>query len=227
MKEYYYIDAASKRQGPVPGESLPACGVTESTYVWSEGMGNQWMKASEVVELKPLFQVSQPTMPYNNPTYPAQQPQRPGAFGAATPGSFGAQQPGAFSAQQPLQPQHPGSFGAQQPQQPASFGAQQPGYNQPPYVNPVQPQQPGMNGYNNMQKPDNYLVWAILVTILCCLIGGIVAIVYASKVDSNWNAGNYQAAIEASNKAKTWCIVSAIVGLVVSGLYSIIIFASM
>lgn len=55
-----------------------------------------------------------------------------------------------------------------------------------------------------MAKPNNYLVWAILGTIFCCLPFGIVSIVYASKVDGLWLAGNYFAATEAARKAKTW-----------------------
>ena len=55
-----------------------------------------------------------------------------------------------------------------------------------------------------MVKPNNYLVWAILGTIFCCLPFGIVSIVYASKVDGLWLAGDYFAATEAARKAKTW-----------------------
>lgn len=55
-----------------------------------------------------------------------------------------------------------------------------------------------------MEKPNNYLVWAILGTIFCCLPFGIVSIVYASKVDGLWLTGNYFAATEAARKAKTW-----------------------
>ena len=40
-------------------------------------------------------------------------------------------------------------------------------------------------------KPDNFLPWAIISTILCCLPFGIVAIVYATQVDSYWFSGNY------------------------------------
>ena len=40
-----------------------------------------------------------------------------------------------------------------------------------------------------MRKPDNYLVWAILSTVFCCLPLGIVAIVKASKVDALWAQG--------------------------------------
>ena len=73
----------------------------------------------------------------------------------------------------------------------------------------------------NQQKPDNYLVWAILSTLLCCLPFGIVAIVKSSKVDTLWYAGNHAEAIQASNDAKKWSIISAVVGLVGGLLYVI------
>ena len=61
-------------------------------------------------------------------------------------------------------------------------------------------------------KPDNYLVWAILVTIFCCLPFGIPAIVYAAMVNSYWNAKQYDAAKHAAQMAKKWTLISAIVG---------------
>src|SRR5262249_40218583 len=39
--------------------------------------------------------------------------------------------------------------------------------------------------------PPNYLVPSILVTLCCCLIGGIIAIVHAAQVNSKWAAGDY------------------------------------
>jgi hypothetical protein len=68
----------------------------------------------------------------------------------------------------------------------------------------------------------NYLVWAILVTILCFLPTGIVAIVFASQVDSKLAAGDRAGAIDASNKAKTWTIVSAVAGVI----FGLIVFAA-
>lgn len=53
-------------------------------------------------------------------------------------------------------------------------------------------------------KPSNFLVWAILSTIFCCLPFGIVSIVYASKVDGLWYAGKYVEAQDAASKARTW-----------------------
>lgn len=60
----------------------------------------------------------------------------------------------------------------------------------------------------------NYLVQAILVAIFCCLPFGIVAIVFAAQVNSALAAGNYEAAMESSRKARTWTIVSLVVGLI-------------
>ena len=74
----------------------------------------------------------------------------------------------------------------------------------------------------NRQKPDNYLVWAILTTLLCCMPLGIVSIVKSTQVDSLWMSGNYDGAIKASEDAKKWALIGAGSGLVVMFLYLII-----
>jgi len=58
--------------------------------------------------------------------------------------------------------------------------------------------------------PPNYLAFAILTNILCCLPAGIVSIVYASEVNSKWMVQDYEGARRASRNAKTWAIVSAV-----------------
>ena len=72
------------------------------------------------------------------------------------------------------------------------------------------------------QHVDNYLVFSILTTILCCLPLGIVAIIKSTQVDKELAAGNYQAALEASKQAKMFNIISAAVGGIAS-IISIII----
>lgn len=69
------------------------------------------------------------------------------------------------------------------------------------------------------------MVWAILTTILCCLPFGIVAIVYASKVDNLWYSGFKDAAYDAANKARNWSIASAATALGVWVIYIICILA--
>ncbi|MCR6483256.1 CD225/dispanin family protein [Amycolatopsis sp. OK19-0408] len=89
-----------------------------------------------------------------------------------------------------------------------------------------QPNYPGgPGGYQPGPPPSNNLVWAILTTIFCCLPFGIVSIVQAAKVNSLWAQGQTAAAQEAANAAKKWAIISAIVGVVLSVLYIILVVA--
>ena len=64
------------------------------------------------------------------------------------------------------------------------------------------------------RRPDNYLVPAILVTLCCCLIGGVIAIVNAAQVNSKWDAGDYAGARKAAENAKMWCWLSFGIGIV-------------
>lgn len=62
----------------------------------------------------------------------------------------------------------------------------------------------------------NYLVPAILVTILCCWPFGIPAIVFAAKVDGLVSRGEIAEAQHASSQAKMWCWISGGLGLLVN-----------
>lgn len=70
----------------------------------------------------------------------------------------------------------------------------------------------------------NYLVQSILVTIFCCLIGGIVAIVHAAQVNSKLRAGDYAGAVASSKSAKQWCWASFWIGLAGIILYGFVTF---
>lgn len=72
------------------------------------------------------------------------------------------------------------------------------------------------------QQPDNNLVWAILVTVLCCLPLGIVSIINASKVSGLWAQGQYAEAQAAADNAKKWAMWGAIAGVVGLVIYGII-----
>lgn len=63
--------------------------------------------------------------------------------------------------------------------------------------------------------PDNYLVWAILTTLFCCLPLGIVSIVKSTQVSGLWAQGQYAEAQKAADDAKKWAMWSAIIGAVV------------
>jgi Interferon-induced transmembrane protein/zinc-ribbon domain len=63
------------------------------------------------------------------------------------------------------------------------------------------------------QTVPNYLIFAILATVFCCLPAGIPAIVFAAQVNGKLQAGDLAGAQAASRNAKTWCWVSFGVGL--------------
>lgn len=73
------------------------------------------------------------------------------------------------------------------------------------------------------QRPNSYLALAIISTILCCLPTGIVSIIYATKVNSAYEDGNYDLAEKSSKNAKTWGIASIALGAVGIILYFIIV----
>ena len=107
---------------------------------------------------------------------------------------------------------------------------QQPGWQgQPPSWQPPPRQQPGWQGqqpgWPSQLPPDNYLVWAILTTLLCCLPFGIVSIVYSTKVSGLWAQGQYAEAQAASNNAKKWAIIGAVAGPVAYVIFIVIYFA--
>lgn len=100
----------------------------------------------------------------------------------------------------------------------------------PPIVNNVPPVTPPPAQQPTQQKPtippSSNLVWAILTTVLCCLPFGVVAIVYAARVESTFYAGNYDLARKYSKQAATWAIVSASAGFVFALLYFILVAAA-
>lgn len=81
---------------------------------------------------------------------------------------------------------------------------------------------------------SNRMVWSILATIFCCLVGGVVAIVYSAQsnsyytqylaaTDSATKRNLYTESERQNRKAKNWLIVSFVFGVIVVLLYLILI----
>jgi hypothetical protein len=88
--------------------------------------------------------------------------------------------------------------------QPASYGQQPPG-----------PQPYGSTPYGSPAAPPPTNLTLALVSLLFCWPASIVAIIYASQVKSKWLRGDQQGAMTASKRARTWAIVSVVVGILV------------
>lgn len=79
-----------------------------------------------------------------------------------------------------------------------------------------------LNGKFDRPCPETHLTKAILLTIFCCWPLGIPAIINASGVSNSYIAGNYDLAVEKSEKAKKWCNYCIIGGIAFWVIYILI-----
>ncbi len=99
---------------------------------------------------------------------------------------------------------------------PAGAGAAPP---PPPALGPFPPPPAASTAPGTTENVPNYLVPAILSTLCCCLIPGIVAIVYAAQVNGMVASGNLDGARAASRNAKMWTWIAFGLGLAAGLLY--------
>lgn len=131
----------------------------------------------------------------------------------------GANTPPPVPEQPPVVPPHAGSPAPQPP-----VFANNPQYGQNITGGP-QPQY-GNRPVNGDPMPPTYLVWSVIMTILCCFIPGIVAIIFSSQVSSKYFAGDIEGAYRASRNAEIWIIVSFVLGVLSATLYMPIMLVS-
>ena len=60
---------------------------------------------------------------------------------------------------------------------------------------------------------ENWLVEAILVTLLCCLPFGVVGIIFAAQVNTKQQAGDMEGAEKSRREAAKWTKIGFWVGL--------------
>jgi hypothetical protein len=70
--------------------------------------------------------------------------------------------------------------------------------------------------------PD-YLPWSVAATLLCCLPAGIAAIYYSVKANSARTTGNFDLARQQAQVARKWLIAAAVIGIVLTIVYLIIV----
>ncbi|MCM1137330.1 MAG: CD225/dispanin family protein [Duncaniella sp.] len=195
----YWIIINNVQVGPKSLEELrEQPGLSLSTPIWHEGLAD-WTTVAMIPEIASWFNA--PIDPYS--TAQGQQADYKQSNSSSQGAQTGYQQP---YGQQAYGPQSNGQDYNRQYNQ---------GYGQPygAFGPGRQTGQPPM--------PNNYLIWAIITTICCCIVTGIVAIVYASKVSPAYYSGNYLAAQDASNKAEMWVIISFVLGLIVQPFYAL------
>ena len=71
----------------------------------------------------------------------------------------------------------------------------------------------------NQKPPKSWMVESILVTLFCCLPFGIAGLVNASKVESQYYAGDVAGAKRSSEKAEEWVMLSLWIGFGIGVVY--------
>jgi hypothetical protein len=56
----------------------------------------------------------------------------------------------------------------------------------------------------SIEDVDNYMMPALLTTLFCCMPFGMMALIYAGKVNEAKEEDDLEAALEASRKARRW-----------------------
>lgn len=80
-------------------------------------------------------------------------------------------------------------------------------------IHPVSHGMPKATPQVQEPMPPSYLVWSIVTTIFCCLIPGIVAIIFSSQVSTKYLSGDFEGARKSSRNAEIWIIVSFVLGV--------------
>ncbi|MCR5455520.1 MAG: CD225/dispanin family protein [Bacteroidales bacterium] len=209
--QFFYISNGNQI-GPVPMEEL-AGKITPDTDVWCDGMPN-WAKAGTVPELAAILGMAAPPPPMGVPEM-QQEPQ----YGDANPYASGNSQ--NYGGDTQSYGDNTQSYGGNS--QNYGGNTQSYGGNQQPFGDTQSSL--GNNQQPAGEKPQNYLVLSIVLTVLgACsclpLITGIISIVFAAKVDSEWNIGHADEAKKASDKAKLFAIITAVL-LVLSWIISL------
>lgn len=76
-------------------------------------------------------------------------------------------------------------------------------------------------GEERPPKPRTYLVWNIILTVLCCNILALAGIITGSISSSKYSAGDYEGAKRMSNVTE-WLLILAIVWMFIAAPVSII-----
>ena len=182
----YWTIIDDRHAGPFTADELISMGITPDTPVWTSGLPD-WVEAHEIAELRAAIELRDQVAAPQEPAAPTD------------PQPIIDSQP--VERQQPVVEPEP-AYQAPQPQYPAPHHPEQPRWEwQQPASVPDEP------------CPPAYLAWSIIVTILCCQVLGIVAIICSAQTKQAYNRGNLAKAKKMSEWAQWMIIISIVLGL--------------
>lgn len=200
----YWTIIDDRHAGPFTADELISMGITPDTPVWTSGLPD-WVEAHEIAELRAAIELRDKTAATEEPmAVPEPQPIAPQPV---TPQPVDTPQP--VVEPQPVEQPQP----AVEPDPAYPSPSPQPQYQAPQY-----PEQPRWEWQQPAAIPDEpcppaYLAWSIIVTILCCQVLGIVAIICSAQTKQAYNRGNLAKAKKMSEWAQWMIIISIVLGL--------------
>lgn len=187
MATKYWVNIDGIQSGPISRDELANIDFNpEVTYVWHEEL-DDWQRIDRLSEFADIVAAKQKAAAESseNSEHSEQSEHSEESESSVTP---------------PPVPQPP----VPQPPMP------QPPMPHPPMPQPPMPQPPVAP---EAEAPTN-LVWAVIATVMCCQITGVIAIVYGAMTSSANSAGNYEKARRYSDIAQIWVMVSIVLGLI-------------
>ena len=203
MATKYWVNIDGIQSGPISRDELANIDFNpEVTYVWHEEL-DDWQRIDHLSEFADIVAAKQKAA--------AEHSEHSGhSESAESAESSENSEESESSVTPPPVPQPP----VPQPPVPQPPVPQppvpQPPMPQPPMPQPPMPQPPVTP---EAEAPTN-LVWAVIATVMCCQITGVIAIVYGAMTSSANSAGNYEKARRYSDIAQIWVMVSIVLGLI-------------
>lgn len=180
----YWTIIDDRHAGPYSADELIGMGIKPDSPVWTSGLPD-WVEASEIEELRIAMEMRdrQAQAPVAAPEEPAIAPE-------------------------PI-PEEPVQEYQYPPRQPEP---------QPMGANPCPQEAPRWEWQQEATVPDEpcppaYLAWSIIVTILCCQVIGIAAIICSAQTKQAYGRGNLAKAKKMSEWAQWLIILSIVFGL--------------
>lgn len=193
MATKYWVNIDGIQSGPISRDELANIDFNpEVTYVWHEEL-DDWQRIDRLSEFADIVAAKQKAAAEHSG-------QSENSESAESSEHSEESEHSESSVTPPPVPQPP----VAQPPVP------QPPMPQPPMPQPPMPQPPVTS---EAEAPTN-LVWAVIATVMCCQITGVIAIVYGAMTSSANSAGNYEKARRYSDIAQIWVMVSIVLGLI-------------
>ena len=192
----YWINFKGNQQGPVSKEQLAHMGLDNTAYVWHSGLPD-WVKITAVPELSDIIT-------------PEPSEQQPAPEAQDTQPAPEAIAQDITEPQEEIPPLDVVVSDYSQSSEPA------PDYMQPQQYQASAPQQYPEAVPNLPQQepcPPTNLVWAIIATVLCCSVPGIIGIVFAFLTKKHYREGNIEKAKRMSDYGAWAIIISIMLGL--------------